>query len=100
MDLSPWTKTQYVFPPVEGNVLFFSHGQDAVYAHPGRLSLSPANQQELQIKRDIALTLASYSIGAVAEKAYTNGVIASAGKAYMFAEGLKTKTVHCRAPGV
>ena len=50
--------------------------------------VSPATQQEAPIKRDIALTFASYNIGAVAEKAYTNGVIAFAGKAYMLAEGL------------
>ena len=48
--------------------------------------ISHANQQGTSIKRGIALALASYNIGAVAEKAYTNGVIAFAGKAYMLAE--------------
>ena len=46
-----------------------------------------ANQQEAPIQRDIALTLASYNIGAVAGKSYTNGVTAFAGKAYMLADG-------------
>ena len=47
-------------------------------------------KQETQIQRDIAMRLASYNIGVVAEKSYTNGVSAFAGKAYMLAEGLKT----------
>ena len=33
--------------------------------------------------------MASYNIGAVAEKAYVNGVTAYAGKAYMLADGFK-----------
>ena len=44
---------------------------------------------ETPIQRDIALTLASYNLGAVAETSYTNGVIALARKAYMLAEGFK-----------
>ena len=51
--------------------------------------VSPAAQQGAPINRDIALTFASYNIGVVAEKGYTNGVIAFAGKCYMVAEGFK-----------
>ena len=49
------------------------------------------DKQEDPIQRNIALTAASYNIGVVAEKAYTNGVTAFAGKAFMLAEGFKQK---------
>ena len=87
MHLSPWTKTKYGFPPVEGDALTFPMAKMPCMHALAECS-APA-KQETQIKRDIAMTLASYNIGAVAEKSYTNGVIAFAGKAYMLAEGLK-----------
>ena len=37
--------------------------------------VSSTTHQEAPIKRDIALTFASYNIGAVAEMVYTNGII-------------------------
>ena len=62
--------------------------------------ITRTDQQDQPIQRDIALTLASYNIRAVAEKSYTNGVIALAGKAYMLAEGItKREAAHCGAPG-
>ena len=54
-------------------------------------SLLTPDKQEDSVKRNIALTLASYNIGTVAEKAYANGVTASAGKAYMLADGFKNE---------
>ena len=47
------------------------------------------DKQEDSVKRNIALTMASYNIGAVAETTYANGVTAYAGKAYMLADGFK-----------
>ena len=47
------------------------------------------DKQEESVQRNIALSMASYNIGAVAEKAYVNGVTAYAGKAYMLADGFQ-----------
>ena len=47
------------------------------------------DKQEDPVQRNIALSLASYNIGAVAEKANVNGVTAFAGKAFMLADGFK-----------
>ena len=48
-------------------------------------------EKEDPVQRNIVLSLASYNIGAVAEKSYTNGVTAFAGKAFILAEGLKNE---------
>ena len=40
-------------------------------------------------QREIAFTIASYNIGAVAEQFYTQGITAFAGKAYMLADGFR-----------
>ena len=47
------------------------------------------DKQEDPVQRNIALSLASYNIGAVVEKTYINGVTAFAGKAFMLADGFK-----------
>ena len=44
--------------------------------------IEPPTQEKSSILTDIAFTKVSYNIGAVAEKAYTNGVAAFAGTAY------------------
>ena len=49
------------------------------------------DRQEGPVQRDIALALASYNIGVVAEKVYSNGVTAFVRKAYMFADGFNKK---------
>ena len=87
VNLSPATKTQYGFPPVTGNVLPFP--QAKMPSMHTLASLLTTDTQEDSVKRNIALTLTSYNIGAVAEKAYANGVTAYAGKAYMLADGFK-----------
>ena len=87
MNLTPWTKTQYGFPPVCGNVLSFSMATMPCVHSP--------IQEKSFVLRDIALTMASYNIGAVAEKAYTNGVTALAGKAHMLADGFRREKL-CR----
>ena len=73
MNLSPWTKTQYGFPPVEGNVLPFPMAKMPCM-HTLAEYIAPAHQQETPIQRGIALTVASYNIRVVAEKSYTNGL--------------------------
>ena len=85
LNLSPSTKTQYGFPPVTCNVLPFPHAK-MPFMHTLASMLTPDKQEDL-VKRNIAISLASYNIGAVAEKAYVNGVTAYAGKAYMLADG-------------
>ena len=47
------------------------------------------DKQEDSVQRNIALSMASYNIGAVVEKAYINGVTAYAGKAYVLADGFQ-----------
>ena len=47
------------------------------------------DKPEEPVQRNIALSLASYNIGAVAENTYTNGVTAYAGKAYMLSDGFR-----------
>ena len=88
LHLSPWTNTQYGFPPVEGNALPFLEAKMPCM-HTLAEYITPTNQQDTTIQRDIALTLASYNIGAVAEKSYNNGVTAFTAKAYMLAEGFR-----------
>ena len=58
-----------------------------MHAHFGRL-ISLAKQNEL-IKRDIALILASYNIGAEAEKVYIRGAIVFVDNANMLAKRFK-----------
>ena len=84
MHLSPWTKTQYGFPPAEGNVLPFPMAKMPCM-HASAECIAPT-KQETAIQREIAMTSASYNIGVVAAKSFTNGVIAFAGKAYMLAK--------------
>ena len=82
--LEPMDEDTVRFPTSRRKRSALPHGQVSMHAHSGRLHGSRKAGNALQ--RDIALTLASYNIGAVAEKSYTNGVIAFAGKAYMFAD--------------
>ena len=81
------TKTQYGFPPVTGNVLPFPQAKmPCMHTLAGYLT---PDKQEDPVQRNIALSMASYNIGAVAEKAYVNGATAYAGKAYMLADGFQ-----------
>ena len=87
MNLCPFTKTHHGFPPVIGNVLPFPHAKMPCM-HTLASYLMP-DKQEDPVQRHIALSLASYNIGAVAQHRYTNGVTAFAGKAFMLEEGFK-----------
>ena len=68
---------------------YFSTSQNCMYAYCGALLLTP-DKQEDPVQRNIALSLASYNIGAVAEKANVN-VTAFAGKAFMLADGFENE---------
>ena len=58
------------------------------------------DKQENSVQRNIALSMASYNIGVVAEKAYVNGVTPYAGKAYMLADGFEQREANgYRTPG-
>ena len=98
INLSLFTKTQYGFPPVTSNVLPFP--QAKMPSMHTLASLLTPDKQEDSVKRNIALTLASYNIGAVAEKACVNGVTAYAGKAYMLADGFKNEANGCWIAGM
>ena len=56
--------------------------------------IEPPMQERSFVLRDIAFIMASYNIGAVAEKAYNNGVTAFVGKAYMLADGFRKENLH------
>ena len=99
MNLCPFTKTQYGFPPVTGNVQSFPQANMlCMHTFASYLTL---DRLEVRVQRDMFVTFASYNIGAVAEKNYTNGVTGFAGKAYMLAEGFKKERLLCSwAPGL
>ena len=86
-ELVPIHQNPAGFPPVTGNVLPFPQAKMPCM-HFLASYLTP-DKQEDPVQRNIALSLASYNIGAVAVKAYANGVTAFAGKAFMLADGLK-----------
>ena len=90
INLSPFTQTQYGFPAVTGNVLPFPQAE-MPSMHTFASLLTP-DKQEDSVQRNMSLSLASYNIGAVAEKAYVNGVTAHVGKAYMLADGFNKRS--------
>ena len=93
MNLKPWTKTQYGVPPVCGNVLLISM-TTMPCVHSLEAIIEPPIQERGFILRDIAFAMVYYNIGTVAEKTYTNGVIAFAGKAYMLVDGFRKDKLH------
>ena len=98
VNLSQFAKTQYGFPQVTSNVLPFPQAKMPC-THTFASFLTP-DKQEDSVQRNIALSMASYNIGAVAEKAYVNGVTAYAGKAYMLADGFKREANGYRTLGM
>ena len=54
--------------------------------------IAPPTIDKKTFVREIVITMATYNIGAVAERSYTNGVFAFAGKAYMLADGFQKGT--------
>ena len=51
--------------------------------------ISPPTYKEIPKQREIAFTMTSYHIGAVAETSYIHGTTAFAGKVYMLAAGFR-----------
>ena len=88
MHLSPLRKTQYGFLPLAGHVLPFPMATMPCMHMLADIIAPPAVDKKAMLK-EIAITMTTYNIGAVAEKPYTNGVTAFAGKAYMLPEGLQ-----------
>ena len=88
MNLLPWAKTQYGAQPVSGNVLPFPIATMPCM-HTFSVIIASITHNKKVILRDIAFTMSSYNIGAVAEKTVTYGVTAFAGKAYMLADGFQ-----------
>ena len=92
------------FVPVEKNAIWLSACCGKRDPFPGSMHtladiIAPPVVDKKASVREMAITMATYNIGAVAEESYTNGVTAFAGKAYMLADGFqKNDSPICLAP--